>query len=166
MSSDTRRNVYIALAAVVLAGSAAVWGVVSYDDGGTPSSAGAGDAAPAMVVYRTPACGCCEAWAEHMEAAGFDVRVEEEPDLAGLKRELGVPPRLHACHTAVVDGKVIEGHVPASTVRRYLSSGAPGRGLAVPGMPAGSPGMPSPRPEPYDVLAFDADGSARVFESR
>lgn len=169
MSDSTRRNGYIALAAVVLLGSAAVWvlapsgdGAATARDGAAASASGAGE----LVVYKTPACGCCEAWAEHMEEAGFDVRVEDRPQLARVKRELGVPGGLHACHTAVVDGKVVEGHVPASTVERYLAEGAPGEGLAVPGMPAGSPGMPSPRPEPYQVYVFDEGGRTSVFESR
>lgn len=77
----------------------------------------------------------------------------------------GVPGSLFSCHTAVLDGHVVEGHVPASAVRRYLAAGAPGEGLSVPGMPAGSPGMRSPRPQPYDVFVFGS-GEVTVFESR
>lgn len=160
MSTSTRRNGYFVLAAVLLAGTATVWALSPEGERVPPA-----DAAE-VVVYRTPACGCCEAWAEYMAEEGFTVRVEERSDLVGLKHELGVPTSLFSCHTALVDGKVVEGHVPASTVRRYLAAGSPGQGLSVPGMPAGSPGMPSSRPQSYDVFAFDGTARVEVFESR
>lgn len=130
------------------------------------SAAGAGETAAAeeMVVYRSPACGCCLAWVEHMREAGFRVRVEERTDLAPVKAEAGVPADLSSCHTAVVGGYVVEGHVPAADVRRLLAERPDVHGLAVPGMPVGSPGMEGPRPdEPYEVIAFDGRGDRRVF---
>jgi hypothetical protein len=90
-----------------------------------------------------------------MEKAGFSVRVDDRTDLVPIKQQLGVPPRLYSCHTAVIDGRVVEGHVPADVIQRYLAAGAPGQGLGVPGMPPGSPGMPSLNPQPYDVFTFD-----------
>lgn len=125
------------------------------------------DGSAEMVVYKGPACGCCEAWIEHVEDAGFTVRVEDRSDLYRLKRRLGVPSSAFSCHTAVVSEKVIEGHVPASALRRYLRAEAPGEGLAVPGMPTGSPGMGAPHPgSSFDVFVFDRSGRLTVFERR
>jgi hypothetical protein len=118
---------------------------------------------PVLEVYASPWCGCCGAWIEHMQAAGFAVQVNEQDDLAPIKEMLGIAPELQSCHTAVVDGYVVEGHVPAREVRRLLEERPAAVGLAVPGMPIGSPGMEqgSAR-EPYDVVVFTAD-KRRVF---
>jgi hypothetical protein len=120
-----------------------------------------------VTVYRSPTCGCCGKWAEHVQAAGFRVREVEVSDLETVKRIQGVPARLASCHTAVVDGYVIEGHVPVADVQRLLRERPAVRGLAVPGMPTGSPGMELPgRPaDAYEVLAFDDQGRSRVFSS-
>lgn len=113
-------------------------------------------------VYKTPTCGCCQGWVDHLRASGFEVAVRDLEDLTAIKRMAGVPERLQACHTAVVDGYTIEGHVPAVAIERLLSERPEIDGLAAPGMPQGSPGMPSPTPERYDVMAFDGNG-AHVF---
>lgn len=115
---------------------------------------------PLVTVTKDPSCGCCDGWAAHVEAAGFPVRVLESGDMFSLKQRLGVPADLASCHTAEVDGYVIEGHVPAAALRRLLAERPKAIGLAVPGMPAGSPGMDFPglEPEPYEVLLFDASG--------
>lgn len=115
---------------------------------------------PLVTVTKDPSCGCCDGWLEHIEAAGFPVRVLESDDMFSLKQRLGVPGDLASCHTAEVGGYVIEGHVPAAAVKRLLAERPAGVGLAVPGMPAGSPGMdfPGVDPEPYDVFLFDASG--------
>ena len=124
----------------------------------------AGSDVPRRVeVYRSATCGCCIAWARHMERSGFDVRVFDVSDLAGVKRGLGIPPKLAACHTATVDGYLLEGHVPAEDVERLLRERPPVRGLAVPGMPVGSPGMEGPNPERYEVLGFGGPGGQAVF---
>jgi len=128
---------------------------------GAPALAAA--EAPRVQVYKTPACGCCTKWIEHLEHEGFVVTATDLPDLAAVKREHGVPAPLASCHTALVEGYVVEGHVPASDLRRLLRERPDARGLAVPGMPQGSPGMEGPRPEPYDVLLFGPDGATRVF---
>ncbi len=120
--------------------------------------------APVIEVYKSPACGCCRLWVEHLEAEGFATDVRDMDDLAQVKMIAGVPDHLAACHTALVDGLVIEGHVPASAIRRLLEERHDVRGLAVPGMPAGSPGMPDPNPERYDVIAFGR-GDDRVYMS-
>lgn len=168
MPARTRKLGFAVLALVLGAG---VLAVAALSSAGSGTDAGADrvslDTGPGeMVVYKSRYCGCCEKWVEHMRDAGFTVRVRNRDDLGAVKRQLGVPQKLSSCHTAVVDGKVVEGHVPASEVRRWLDQGAPGAGLAVPGMPAGSPGMPAPTPEPYDVVTFRENGTTRVFATR
>lgn len=111
-------------------------------------------AEPEVRVFRSATCGCCKDWARHMEAHGFDVEVIDVPDLEAKKAELGIPPRLASCHTAQVEGYLVEGHVPAEDVQRLLRERPDTRGLAVPGMPEGSPGMEGPNPEPYTVWSF------------
>jgi len=119
-----------------------------------------------VVVYKTPTCGCCKAWVDHLRANGFDVVERDSADLAPVKAAHGVPGALESCHTAVVDGYVIEGHVPADLVAKLLAERPEVAGLAVPGMPAGSPGMEGPYKEAYDVLAFQKDGRTTVYARR
>ena len=121
-----------------------------------------------IVVYRSPTCGCCSGWIDHMREAGFDVEDvgADYAELARRKTEGGIPQDLGSCHTGVVEGYTVEGHVPAAIVARLLEERpADVRGIAVPGMPTGSPGMEGPNPEPYDVIAIRKDGSRFVYES-
>jgi hypothetical protein len=123
-------------------------------------------AANAITVYKTATCGCCADWVRHMEQAGFDPTVQDldRSALLDRKRELGVEQRLSSCHTATVNGYVVEGHVPSSDVERLLDERPDIAGIAVPGMPAGSPGMDyGQESEPYNVIAFDEAGGLRVF---
>ncbi len=120
---------------------------------------------PAMTVWKSPWCGCCGAWVDHMRAAGFPVQVREVEELDGIKRMAGIPAPLQSCHTAQVGGYVIEGHVPAADINRLLAERPAGRGLAVPGMPSGSPGMENGAYDPYDVLLLRRDGRTEVFSS-
>ncbi len=124
-------------------------------------------AGPALSVFKTPTCGCCSKWVDHMKKAGFQVTVTDMPQasLDNVKAKHQVPAAVHSCHTAVVDGYAIEGHVPATEVKRLLKEKQKVTGIAVPGMPMGSPGMESPgiTPHPYDVLSFDAQGKTKVF---
>ena len=122
-------------------------------------------ALPAVTVYKSPTCGCCTAWAEHMEAAGFPVETVDVDDLGAVKARHGIPPAYGSCHTATVGGYAVEGHVPAEDVKRLLAERPAAAGLAVPGMPIGSPGMETPgRPaEAYAVLLVSEDGGAAVF---
>jgi hypothetical protein len=116
---------------------------------------------PPMTIHRDPGCGCCGNWADLARRAGYPVRVVDEADMPGLKRRLNVPRQLEACHTAVVAGYVIEGHVPLNALAWLLARHPRGlRGLGVPGMPAGSPGMETPGAarEPFQVFAFNAAG--------
>lgn len=114
-------------------------------------------------VYKTPTCGCCKKWVNHLREKGFTVETHDQPSLTALKQEQGVPKGAEACHTALVDGYVIEGHVPAREIARLLEERPPVRGLVVPGMPLGSPGMEADRTEAYSVLAFDDTGRVSTF---
>ncbi|WP_420125395.1 DUF411 domain-containing protein [Longimicrobium sp.] len=133
-----------------------------------PGQAAASAQGTRMVVYKTPTCGCCRSWVDHMQAAGFAVEVHDMPDVAPVKQEHGLPGHLASCHTAIVDGYVVEGHVPADVIRRMLAERPQVAGIAVPGMPAGSPGMevPGGRKDPYDIIAFSKDGKVSVYETR
>ena len=118
-------------------------------------------------VYKDPSCGCCEKWVDHLKQAGFTTKTNEVPDIDAVKDANRVPQKARSCHTATVDGVVLEGHVPAADVQRFLKERPSGMiGLAVPGMPVGSPGMEvGTRVQPYDVLAFDKEGRTMVFAS-
>ena len=144
----SRRKVLIGLTALALAGVRE-----SFADG------------PTIVVTKDPNCSCCTGWVEHLREAGFAVVVRNVADLAKIKARLGVPSDLAACHTAEVSSYVIEGHVPASALRRFLKEKPRAKGLAVGGMPVGSPGMETPNspPEEYDVILF---GSTRRTYAR
>ena len=130
----------------------------------TPATSAA-SGLPAVEVFKSPACGCCGAWVEHMRQAGFSVRVHETDALEPVRRQLGVPFGKGSCHTATVDGYVIEGHVPATDIRRLLAERPDARGLVLPGMPAGSPGMevPGGHARPYTVERIGHDGSTRPW---
>jgi len=118
---------------------------------------------PLVQVYKSATCGCCGKWVDHLRAAGFTVQATNVPDVNQYKREYGLPPQLASCHTALVEGYVVEGHVPADDVITMLSQKPDIKGIAVPGMPMGSPGMESPNPERYETIAFDAAGTTTVF---
>ena len=122
---------------------------------------------PTVEVYKSATCGCCSKWVEHLQANGFTVRTTNREDLTELKAKHGVPRRVQSCHMAVVNGYVVEGHVPAADIQRLLKERPTIVGLAVPGMPIGSPGMEMQgrKAQPFDVLAFDRDGQTRVFAS-
>ena len=117
-----------------------------------------------VTVFKDPNCGCCKEWIEHLRKHAFKVIAKDTSDVATIKRTARVPERVQSCHTAFVNGYVIEGHVPAADIQRLLSEKPTIAGLAVGGMPVGSPGMEvGSRKDPYDVVAFSRDGSTRVF---
>lgn len=117
-----------------------------------------------VLVYQNPQCGCCGKWVDYMREQGFEVRVLTEQDIVARRRQLGVPDHLASCHTAVVSGYLIEGHVPAGAVRQLLEERPEIAGLSVPGMPVGSPGMEmGEREDTYPVIAFDQAGDGRLF---
>lgn len=123
---------------------------------------------PQVEVWKDPNCGCCKDWVVHMEANGFDVKVHDIGNSA-VRKKLGVPEKLGSCHTALVGGYAIEGHVPAREVHRLLKERPAAVGLSVPGMPVGSPGMDGKiygdRKDPYDVVLISHNGSSRVYQS-
>ena len=116
-----------------------------------------------VTVYKSPTCGCCKNWAAHMRANGFTVKAIDVADVTSYKLAHGISPALASCHTALVDGYVIEGHVPAQDIRRLLRERPRIAGLAAPGMPAGSPGMEQGSQDHYNVLSFDKAGKTSIY---
>lgn len=117
------------------------------------------------IMYKDPGCTCCADWAEHLRHEGFTVIEKKMENMEAVKQYYGVPGKLASCHTAVIDGYVIEGHVPADDIKRLLKEKPKVAGLTAPGMPQQSPGMQKPglKPKNYDVLSFDKDGNSKVF---
>lgn len=150
-----KRKILIGVLVVGLAtvGMIAIWP--------TPSSAG-----PELIVYKDPNCGCCGHWIDHVKTAGFRVAVRNRSDLSKIKQQFGIGPGLMSCHTAVVEGYAVEGHVPADLIQRLLAERPAVTGIAVPGMPAGSPGMEGLVREQYDVVTFDRAGVTRIYATR
>ena len=132
----------------------------------TPSAPQPSVTPVSIKVYKTPTCGCCKAWVEHLEQNGFKAEVVDMPDLSAVKTKHGVGPELQSCHTAVVGDYTIEGHVPADLIMKMVNEKPAIAGLAVPGMPAGSPGMEGATKENYDVLTFDRAGRTTVYAKR
>ena len=123
---------------------------------------------PQMTVYKSATCGCCSKWVEHMQANGFDVKAINVDDIDKVKRERGVPADATSCHTAIVNGYIVEGHVPADAVLKVLKEKPAIAGIAVPGMPMGSPGMeiPGGQKEAFNIVAFDKAGKTSVYQKR
>jgi hypothetical protein len=135
-------------------------------DAGQGPAKKTGPAPQAIVVYKTATCGCCGKWVDHLKAAGFapTVHTLQTMDEAPVRKRIPTP--LRSCHTATLEGYLVEGHVPADVIRKLLKEKPRVEGIAVPGMPAGSPGMESNTPEPYDVVTFDATGKTTVFAKK
>ena len=121
-------------------------------------------ALPAIEVFKSATCGCCEEWVKHLKANGMTVKVSDVASPADYRQKFGISEDLGSCHTAKIGKYAIEGHVPASDIKRLLASGVKARGLAVPGMPAGSPGMETGRTDAYDVLLIKPDGRTAVYK--
>ncbi len=120
---------------------------------------------PEITVYKTPTCGCCGKWVSHLESNGFKVNAINQNDLSSLKAQLGIAPNLQACHTAKIGNYFVEGHVPASDIKKMLITKPNIQGITVPGMPMGSPGMEGTRKDNYDVLAINKDKSVTILNS-
>jgi hypothetical protein len=120
---------------------------------------------PTILVYKTATCGCCKGWVEHLEAEGFtvDARDVSGTDLMRVKMDGGIPGSMNSCHTAIIDGYMVEGHVPAEQIRQLLAERPDIAGIAAPGMPVGSPGMEGPNAKPYQVMSFTHEGQTGVF---
>jgi hypothetical protein len=125
-----------------------------------------GAPSPVIVVYKDPGCQCCALWVRHLSANGFVTTVHDVVNMDEIKRTMNVPAALKSCHTAVVDHYVVEGHVPAEVIKKFLKERPSSLGLAAPGMPKGSPGMEGGMPDHYDIVAFNRDGSTRVYAKR
>ena len=125
----------------------------------------AGAAAPKVTVYKTSSCGCCRLWVDHMKASGFDVQAMDvsAADVRAVSKAAGLPENGTSCHTAKIGTYVVEGHVPASDIKRMLKEKPAIAGIAAPGMPMGSPGMEQGAKEPYDVVSFTKDGKTTVY---
>jgi len=125
------------------------------------------DAGPAIEIWKSPTCGCCQKWADYLESNGFTVRTKNTTQgmLNRIKRQAGIGPKLASCHTGLIEGYAIEGHVPSDDIKRLLAERPDAVGLTVPDMPLGSPGMEQPdgKTEPYDVLLVKTDGSTEIF---
>jgi hypothetical protein len=128
----------------------------------SPSRRAAGSPPPEITVYHSPTCGCCKQWINYLKANGFMVKSIEQEDLSDIKAEMGVTGKLASCHTGLIQGYVIEGHVPAADLLRLLKERPKVSGLTAPGMPGASPGMNTGK-EPYDVLTFDGHGKTTVW---
>ena len=143
---------------------------VAFADQGDPANAAeqavAAAERPEIEVWKTPTCGCCQGWVDYLEAEGFEVVAHDVDDVDPIRTELGLTDaRLKSCHTASVDGYVVEGHVPVSDIERLLAERPDVVGISAPGMPMMSPGMGSVEPKDYDVVSFTEDGDVAVFSS-
>lgn len=157
MSMKSKKAAAALALGAVLAGGAAIGGNVLFASG--PAAA-----TPIVEVWKSRSCECCVGWVKHMIAAGFDVKVHEVEDIEPVKTANGIPEALESCHTSVVDGYAIEGHVPAEDVRRLLAERPQARGLSAPGMPQDAPGMDMKTGEPYQVVLFGTpDGKMWVY---
>ena len=140
--------------------------VFGHTDSHAQSPAASKQSTVSVTVYKDPNCGCCKEWVEHLRRHAFKVTAKDTSDVSGIKRSGRVPQQLVSCHTAFVNGYVIEGHVPAEDIKRLLKEKPKVAGLAVPGMPIGSPGMEvGNRKDKYNVIAFNRDGTTSVFAS-
>lgn len=121
-------------------------------------------ALPIIEVYKSASCGCCHQWVDHLRANGFTVKAHDVANPSDYREKFGVPKDLGSCHTGMVAGYALEGHVPAADIKRMLAERPKGKGLAVPGMPLGSPGMEGQRKDPFDVILIQADGRHKVYK--
>lgn len=164
----SQKNWFKLAAAITVAGSLGIGTYAALTFSSSQSDAIAGDITPeALVVtaFRSPTCGCCGAWLDHMKAAGFKVKDNLVEDMESVKQKHHVSQELAACHTAIVGGYVVEGHIPAADVKRLLAEKPNITGIAVPGMPIGSPGMESGDiREPYMVYSFNQNGDTEIFQ--
>lgn len=135
------------LALIALLGSAPAWA----------------QSATTVEIYKSPTCGCCGKWIEHMQKNGFKVETHEVDDIPASRKKLGMPDKLGSCHTSKIGNYVVEGHVPAQDIKRLLKEKPKALGLAIPSMPPGVPGMDIPNSPPYETLLVQADGSTSVF---
>lgn len=118
-----------------------------------------------VMVYKTPTCGCCRVYVSYLEKKGVKVKTEDVKDLNDIKRQYGVPTEFSSCHTSIVDGYVVEGHIPLEAIEKLLNERPNIKGIALPGMPSGTPGMPGPKNEIWNIRSFTEDGTTGTFMS-
>lgn len=163
MKSGNSQALLMAYRTITLAASAVVAILLTHVIS-VPSRAGEPAAGPEITVYKSPTCGCCTGWVDYLKANNFRVTAHDVDNLDQIRAQHGLTdPRLRSCHTAVVDGYVIEGHVPVNDIKRLLAERPPVTGISAPGMPQMSPGMMSIEPKDYDVVSFDAAGNVKLF---
>ena len=161
LSSAVAENETLSNSAKVIASSEPIAYSSVWDQETEPDYSGTLD----MIVYRSPSCGCCGVWVEHAKKHGFRIKDIKTESIEALKQQYNVPPELVSCHTAIIDGYLIEGHVPADDIKRFLEQKPKVAGLAVPGMPLGTPGMEAgERKQAFQVLAFNDQGEVEVFK--
>ena len=155
---------YTGIAAVVIGAGTTLAIQTNESDQSSVAQAESGKTVQAITIYKSPNCGCCQDWAEHLAANGFETRIVETDNLNEIKQEYDVPRDMASCHTALIGDLVIEGHVPANDIVAYLEDPQFNTiGLSVPGMPHGTPGMETGRKDDYQVIAFNANGKQGVF---
>mgnify|MGYP001307609781 FL=1 len=155
---------YTGIAAVVIGAGTTLAIQTNESDQSSVAQAESGKTVQAITIYKSPNCGCCQDWAEHLAANGFETRIVETDNLNEIKQEYDVPRDMASCHTALIGNLVIEGHVPANDIVAYLEDPQFNTiGLSVPGMPHGTPGMETGRKDDYQVIAFNANGKQGVF---
>ena len=181
-STIRRRALFVPIIALVSAAACSTAGndTAAAADSATAGTAAARPASPSpasptpgatvasidslvMTVYKTPTCGCCRAWVDHVRENGFRASATDVADVSPVKATHRIPAELHSCHTALIGGYVVEGHVPAADIKRMLAERPDIIGLAVPGMPSGSPGMENGLVDRYEVIAIGKDGSRKVW---
>lgn len=171
MPADTRNptgklNLKKLLLALLLLASLTISGIILGNPAFAADNTETSNQSPEIIVFRSPTCGCCKDWGDRMQEAGFTITEEHlRDDMATVKTALGIPAPMESCHTAIINGLLVEGHVPADAITQALQNRPEGVvGLAAPGMPIGSPGMEmGDRQDPYTIYAFTANGSAEAF---
>ncbi len=171
VATEKKRSWFFSLGLIGIAVMSALvavalfWSQPKHETYAAKTTAGSAKQLQEITVYKSPSCGCCTSWETHLEKAGFKVISHKRSNMDSVKKSLGVKSHLASCHTATIDGYVIEGHVPADDIKRLLQEKPETVGLTAPGMPQHSPGMqpPAEKPRGYSVLMFDTEGRTQVF---
>lgn len=156
------KRILLASVIVIATGAAAI--VITNGKSAVTSSNAAVNATPKiMTLYKNPLCTCCEGYATYLRSNGYTVTVKATHDLSLIKRQHGVPKKYEGCHTSLIDGYVVEGHVPVGTLNKLLSERPDIKGISLPGMPMGSPGMSGWKNSPFEIQQFTADGKSKLY---
>ncbi|GAA6622448.1 DUF411 domain-containing protein [Scytonema sp. NUACC26] len=160
ISSWIQKSLYYFILSIVVTGFAVITCATVAVAEGKPSLG-----TQEMTVYRSPSCGCCGGWVKHMQQNGFHIKDIKTDEIEAIKEKYNLPQELASCHTAIIDGYVMEGHIPANDIKQFLQQKPTLAGLAVPGMPVGTPGMEvGNKKQPFAVVAFDNKGEVKVFQ--